>query len=74
MFAMVFLLAEPNTSLGWLFYILLAFLALVIIVGALSSRDKTEPASKAGIETEERAAQPGFPEKVKRTSSRKKSK
>lgn len=74
MAAMPFLQEGANTSLVWLFYILLAFLLLVIVVGALTSRGKTETASKSGIAAEKMEAKPKSPEEVKRMSSRKKSK
>lgn len=72
MFAMSFLQEGPNTGLMWLFYILLAFLLLVVIVGALTSREKTESASKSRQKTEDPASKPRSPVKAKRSFSRKK--
>ena len=55
MLAMSFLQEGPNTSLVWLFYVLLAFLLLVVVVGALTSHEKTESAPKLGEKLEEPA-------------------
>ncbi len=74
MLAMSFLQEGPNTSLVWLFYVLLAFLFLVIIVGALASREKQDLNSEPKSEIGEEAAKPKSAGKTRRLSSRKKSK
>ncbi len=71
MLAMSFLQEAPNTSLVWLFYVLLAFLLLVVIVGALTGRQKTESSAP---KPEEPAPKSKQPVKTKRPSSRKRSK
>ena len=75
MLAMSFLQEGPNTSLVWLFYVLLAFLLLVVVVGALTSHEKTESfAPKPGEKPEELALKSKQPGRAKRQASRKKSK
>ena len=73
MLAMSFLQEAPNTSLAWLFYVLLAFLALVIIAGAIAGHEKTEPASRPEREAQESAPKPKAPAKTKRSTLRRKS-
>ncbi|MCL4527813.1 MAG: hypothetical protein M1282_00175 [Chloroflexi bacterium] len=74
MLTMSFLQEGPNTSLVWLFYVLLAFLLLVIVVGALTSREEAEPVSGSEIELDRPILKQGSSEKVKRSSKKRKSK
>lgn len=74
MLAFRFMQEGPNTSLSWLLYALLGFMVVVILVGALTSRQKNGTASKSTREAEESTAKPKTILKSRKVPSRKKSK
>jgi hypothetical protein len=73
MLALRFLQEGQNTDLSLLLYALLGFLVVVIVVGALASRQKNEAATKSGQEAGEASVKPKTSSKGKKSPSRKKS-
>ena len=74
MLAMSFLQEGPNTSLSWLLYVLLGFLALVIFAGALTSRVKNGPVSKSEYEAVHKLRKVKSPSPQSKSPSRKRPK